>query len=600
MTPGRPRWRVLASLVTLAALALTFAFGAHPVAAAEKVYDVPSVDVALSVNRDGSMRVVETYRYAFQEGSFHFVYRDLSLSRLDRVEDISVSEGGERYRAAAGGEEPGTYTVQADRSSVHIAWYFPTTDAPASRTFTLSYLVRGVVRVYGQYDEVFWKAVAKDHPIPVGSATVTLTLPDAPDPGSVQATTYGSPARWTVQGNQVVATTEGPIAAKHELEIRVSFPSDVVAAQVPSWQASYDQQARYDAHTRPTVDLALMIVTGLVFLVGFAGLMLLWYARGRDVRPLVLPPSYLPTPPSGLAPGLAAVLTTENVGNPAIIATLFDLARRGYVQIREMQPIGDSRKRARDTQELVRLQGEGPLAEYERLLLDAIFEEGATVPVKRLKNSLYKRLGPVRKAMLADLTGRGYFVENPEKTRTRFLLRIGLADLVGVVLLVPAILYAGRYSGWLLGVPIAVLGLTIVGFIVAVLMPRKTREGSTEAAGWRAYRRFLRQLSRRGGLEQAAGSFSEIFPYAVAFGLARQVVQRYSQTATPVPGWYVYWGAGVYHGASGGRSASLQEISDGFANMLNSVSGSLAAPGGSAGGSAGGGGGSGGGGFGAG
>jgi uncharacterized membrane protein len=122
-----------------------------------------------------------------------------------------------------------------------------------------------------------------------------------------------------------------------------------------------------------------------------------------------------------------------------------------------------------------------------------------------------------------------------------------------------------------------------------------TEKGAQQAAAWKAFGKYLKQMSRDRQLAtESLNTWDSYFPYAMVFGLATSWITQFSRLDAPAPAWFY-----VYH-PSGGVSAdistpaSLSSIQGAFNSMVSTISGSSSS--GSSGGSGGGGGGGGGGG----
>ena len=66
-------------------------------------------------------------------------------------------------------------------------------------------------------------------------------------------------------------------------------------------------------------------------------------------------------------------------------------------------------------------------------------------------------------------------------------------------------------------------------------MPRKTRAGAEAAAKWRAFRRYLDDIEKYEGVEEAKAIFERYLPYATAFGLDRTWVAKFASVQAPTP-----------------------------------------------------------------
>jgi hypothetical protein len=78
-----------------------------------------------------------------------------------------------------------------------------------------------------------------------------------------------------------------------------------------------------------------------------------------------------------------------------------------------------------------------------------------------------------------------------------------------------------------------------MALIVGQHMPAKTRKGAEDAAKWNAFREYLVNLDKYDSAEKAAANFDDYLPYAVAFGVDRAWMRRFSQVENvPIPTWY--------------------------------------------------------------
>src|SRR5690606_17925407 len=75
--------------------------------------------------------------------------------------------------------------------------------------------------------------------------------------------------------------------------------------------------------------------------------------------------------------------------------------------------------------------------------------------------------------------------------------------------------------------------------IIGQHMPRKSKKGAEEAAKWIAFREYLENIEKYADLDNVAKDFDRYLPYAVAFGLEKSWIRRFSKvSATPIPSWY--------------------------------------------------------------
>src|ERR687885_476637 len=551
-------------------------------------------DVRIATN--GDIQVRETWQVRFAGGPFHFAFRPIPLDRVESISGWGVSESGQAYREASG-EQPGTFQLENTNSQSKITWYFaPTSDA--SRTFVLAYTLHGALRIYPAGDQFFWKFVEADRQYSIEASQVTVTLPASFASNTLLTQTYlntteAGPGQ--IVDGQTVAFTGGPFAGGTTWEIRVQFPHGVVSAAPPAWQARDDRvRATQPIYNLVSLVLALVILTG-----GGLGLYLLWYTRGRD-RATGIVAEFYPRPPEPIPPGMAGTLLDERADMKDILATLVDLARRGYLRIVEIGT--DGRAKGAAGFRFVRLRGDdGKLRPYERLLFDRVFGQHSERDLEDLKNKFYSSLPDLRARLYDEAVAVGDFARNPRATRLLYTLGgIALAVIAGGVGFAGYALIAG-YAPLAILVVIALV-IVGVGLVIAgQFMPRKTPQGATAAAQWRAFKRYLQQIGRYTTVAEAQAQFDAYLPYAIAFGVEQKWVHAFEKVNTPVPVWYqpygypTYYGHGHhgrFHDARGGNGSpggggsqapgldsmagqtfgGLNAMSAGFFSMLNTAS----------------------------
>lgn len=542
-------------------------------------------DVDIQIRTDGTLLVTEVQTIQFGGGqSYRKGFAVIPQAR-GSIGDVKVWEGNQAYSFSYS-NEPYTYeTSTNDNGDIEIVWYFPPT-VNTAHTFNLQYTVRDGILYYPdrQYDRVQWIAVPYDLDYPVAAAQVTVHTP-AGAPILRAGAANVSPAVYSISPDQLTATFQStrPLQPGEGLEVRVDFQHGVVAGSAPSWQFKYDLQEQY----KPLIDLASLGLAALIAIGGTLLIVLRWYTKGRDPQ-VGLAAEYVAEPPGNLPPGVAGTLLDERADMQDIIATLIDLARRGYVSMEELQTpgflgIGASRDfifrreaaPSRDT-----------LRPYERLVLDRVIP-GNERRLSDLKDKFYQHVSEIQSELYKEVVVEGLFPRRPDTVRSQWgcagtgLIILAVGGAIGASALL------GDITGWVV-LPFVALGF--VGVVTAAslnAMPVKTRQGAEAAAQWRAFKRYLSNLDRYTKVQEAADQFEKYLPYAIAFGLERSWINRFARVDTvPMPMWYRPYGWGpAYHGGGGsmsgssggglGQAPSVQGMSNGLARSLGSMSAGL-------------------------
>src|SRR5579859_635477 len=290
-------------------------------------------DATMTILLNGDVQVVETWQTNFSGGPFHVAFRAIQLNRVTAIDQWGISEAGHVYQQDSGGSY--SYTVQNDTASgvSTITWYFPNT-SNATRTFTLRYTLHGALAIYPSGDHLFWNSIEADRQYTIESSHVTVLLPSSTDPGHLQAVAFEDGNRLqhgaTIVDGRTFVFDGGPFDAGHTWEIGAQFPHGIVAATPQPWQLAVD--------AIPSRNLAAVVLALLLALGGGLGLILLWYRSAR-LRPAGSIAPYSSAPPEDIPPGMAGTLLDAGTTMRHILATVVDLARRGFLQIIEQEPI---------------------------------------------------------------------------------------------------------------------------------------------------------------------------------------------------------------------------------------------------------------------
>lgn len=569
----RRLWLLAALVVACACLAAL----AGPAAQAQaKDWRIDNMDVLLDVQQNGDVVVDEKVTFTF-EGTYSFVGRSIPTDNMDGMTDIEVRDATGALLPS--GDGPGTFSsfTEGDRRIIRIN--FDLTDASA--TWTIHYRAKAVIMFFDQGDELRWYVFDAETPVPIGAVRATVKLP-----GSVpfEKMTQAVQSGYDVQTN---VTSPGPSTMVYEtsnippytnLWIVTGFPKDVVKF---TWTAR-----RVAAFIVPKVGFVLPIAF-------FLGMFLIWRRRGRD-DPAAVYAKYVSEPPSDLPPGLVGALIDEKVDTKEVIATIVDLARRGYLEIT------DTKKESIFSKQVTiftRLKPLDDLRSFEKKVAESLFDSDHPdqVTTKDLKNHFYTHVGPIVEQVYTDTTKAGLFYQSPKKVRSRWL---GYGILVAVVLGgLTVIMAMTGVPGW---------GWFLIGSIVSVVivwayspfMPQRTVKGAQEQKKWEAFRNYLHDLTQFQDMGAAQESFDKYLPYAIAFGVEKQWVRRFEGLNVPPPVWYhpVFFpmpmgsgpintgglggglGGGLAPTGGGGAPSmpgggfSLDTISDGLFGSLNNMS----------------------------
>lgn len=596
---------------------------ASPQGAAAKSYAVSSVHVSVETTTDALLVIEEELTYRF-DGSFSYVYRDIPLKRGESVSDITVSEHGGLFRNESG-KEPGTFSTSRQGSNLRVTWYYRARNE--TRTFTLKYTMSGAITRYSDVAELYFQFIGDGWDHPIGEVTVRVSAPDGTAASDVRAWAHG-PLHGAVEivAGGGVNLDVAPLPAHTFWEGRILYSSAAfpgvsqrggealarIMEEERVWVETANRQrearmqqrkARVEKWEKQRA-LAEQLLPVSVLL-GMAGLVM-WFmlfrrhGKAHDVQSRVAPGDI----PSDHPPAVVSYLAlSRNVGGTAIVATLLDLANRGYLEIKETVEIKSNwfgQRRKADYEFHLTEKPVSELIAYERDLLDFLLNvagTGMAFTMSGLKKAASKHRTKFRKWFMAwvkQVKDYAKTFEFYEPFPVGPMLLNGLAGvaIAGAGGVITAVTESPA------GVPAIALGL--LQAILTVTLTRHTPDGRRLALAWRDFRVHLQKTSKAmGPVKLTSREWGRYLGAAILFGMHKkliphlQIVDDRGQTAL-----YPVW----YYGALDSSSVdNLAGLADGFSTMVSSVSTTMSSASGTGGGaSGGGGGGSGGGGGGAG
>jgi hypothetical protein len=290
--------------------------------------------------------------------------------------------------------------------------------------------------------------------------------------------------------------------------------------------------------------------------VAVAVLLFLWWLWvGRDPRTGTIVATW--RPPDEIRPGPAGALIDQRADPGDVLATILDLARRGYLRIVESHPSGVPAKGGPEAAiARVLLEKTGvwetewrfvrtdkpvdDLATYEGAVLMAIFGLGREVSARALGPTFAAHMPGIYAALYDHLVRRGYFLHSPERARREWVVLAGVVAAAGVA----ATAWFGRPA---LGVALlASAGLVV---LFSRWMPVPTRRGARARDQLLGLREYIRraekgELEFRHAPEKTPELFEEILPYAIALDVTDLWLREFRELLPETTSWYAREGAG--------------------------------------------------------
>jgi hypothetical protein len=539
-------------------------------------------DSDITLEENGELQVEETHTIEFSGEPFTFGFRTIQTGQAggnDGLRDISVREGDRIYTQSTS-REPGTFTVSEDGDETTIRWYFE--PALGRHTYTFSYTVDGAVITEsgqeGTSDEIFWTIIPDDHPAVAAQSTATIRLPEGVEPQKYTGTNDFIAAGFingfesdsvsvsvSEDGQTITYEMLQPLLTGNSFEARTQFAHGLLDIPTSQWQ---QRQQIGDA-----IGLVLGVISMLLLAVGPLGVLLLWYLRGRDPELKIVVPDYISEPPDDLPPAVVGTLVDEKADMQDIVSTLIDLAQRGYLTMTEEEDDHIYKKSDKSS--------EG-LRPFEQRFLKDFFGRSDEKALSSLRYKFANKLPKLRTMVYQELVDEALVPNSPHGVRRNYGCLAGFLFLVAIVsFFALTSIFVETVST--IACPAMALAVTAAFLLVASrFMPRKTAKGVEAAAKWNAFKQYLKNIDEYADLEQSGEIFAAYLSYAVAFGLERTWIRKFSSVpSTPIPPWYFPYfgrpyGSYGYGGSQPGSSGGSKPSTPSLEGMSGSLTGGLA------------------------
>jgi uncharacterized membrane protein YgcG len=583
------------------------------ISAADAGWKITNFSSIIGVQTDGYVRVREVIHVDFGSLERHGIFRDIPVGyTTSDGKSIAIKA---KINSVTDGTKPIPFETSTTNGTLRIKLGDADTLVTGTQAYVIDYLLRGVLREFENYDELYWNATGNLWTVPIEHAEATFALPEN---GLVQWSCYlgtqGSTEKCDGEKTSeslVHFIAPRTLAGGEGMTVAVGFTKGLVPILPPLAEDAVSKTSKISP-----------LVAGLSFCItlflGIFFLTRLWWKKGRDLKTdgtMVTPFEHETIiaeyePPLQLCPGELGVVLDETADTLDITATIVDLAVRGYLTIEEIPKkwfLGSTDYTLRKIN-----VAEKDLLSYEEKLLDALFKDKAratlsevfhilkgeeievndptqkTVAISELKNTFYQDLAEIKKALYEEVARKKLFDGNPSTVRLKYS-GFGALFLVSGALL----FFLGPIgSGAFLGIGSALVPCGILCLVLAYKgMPRRTALGHEAYLKAKGYKLFISQTETyRQQFFEKENTFMEVLPYAIVFGVTEKLAKAMKDMGVnpPSPSWYHgtnAFNASVFAGNMGEFSKSLSSA------MASAPSGSGSGGGGFSGGGFGGGGG---------
>ncbi len=264
----------------------------------------------------------------------------------------------------------------------------------------------------------------------------------------------------------------------------------------------------------------------------FIGVLILWINFGKDESKGSIVVQY--TPPKDYTPAEVGTLIDDRVDSKDIVATIVDLAVRGFIKIRKEVEEGIFFTKKNKFIFEKTLKDASKLKNHEKILYSGLFKKGKIVDINDLKKSFYKDAEKFKERLYEYLSNKEHlYTINPQKLRKIFLVSGVLFVWLGIVL------------NNLLQRSDILAGFAISGFILALfsmIMPQKSHKGTLIYRKILGFKEFLSKVEKdrlKRLAEDDPDIFNKMLPFAIAFGVEKKWAKKFEGISIQPPSWFI-------------------------------------------------------------
>lgn len=502
-------------------MAIFFYAWCHPAQAAD--WSIESFRSDISIHTDASITVTERIQANFTVEK-HGIFRNIPFQyQTDHGDTVRVPITVEKVTRNGNTEN---YATSRNGNELEIKIGDADVTVTGSQQYEITYTAQAAVNFFDDHDELYWNVTGDHWDVLLGQVTATARLDTQVPKDQLQVKCFTGPRGSTSQN-----CTAGPddsagvFAAQNEfLTIVFGWPKGIVTKP-----DNYDQ-----LRAAGTVSSGLERVTqnpimvwlfnGLLPLGVIGWLIRRWMTHGRDPKGKgTVVAQY--EPPDGLTPGEMGTLIDEHANHRDVVATIVDLAVRGFLTITEIEQkklLGKSKDYRLD-----RKSGgkQTELKPHEKDLRDSLFGSGDSVTLSSLKGSFSDDVKKIQTDLYTQVRDQGYFSANPSSVR------------IGYVVVGAIIAFFGFFA-----FGAGIFGICIAGVAIAIagpFMPQRTTKGADALWHAKGFKLFLEKAEKyRLQWQEKQHIFEQYLPYAMAFGVAQQWSQTFEGIEQAPPSWY--------------------------------------------------------------
>jgi uncharacterized membrane protein len=519
---------------------------------AEESLSISKWIVASELMENGDLQITEDLTFVFKD-EFNGVFRDIVLEGTDGISNIEL------FEIVDGMEVPYTlnqnakkgdrnvFSSEEDNNSINLMIFSPSEDE--EKTFRIKYTLLNVAVMHSDTGELYYKYLGDENKTPIDYFSVNLILPEF-NREDIKIFGHG-PLNGTINftDTDLIRLKVDDVPTRTYIEARILYPKDYTPLsnntgnkdlnELLDEEASYAKGIEERERRKETnkgifnkISIALIALGAVV-----SAFLLKLTKRNPDIYN-----SMDSLNPKDISPAELNIFINQYADSRGLLATIFDLARREYISIDEIEISNEKKKKSRKKEEFLFTRKnllDNSLLDHESYLLDWLFNtigDGnslSTIDIEKYRTKKMMEFNKKQtewiKLVKEQLDSRDYYDKKHKSTGLLSLILSIAIFIVGII----SIVFGGLYG-------IGAILVSIILFIYGIwLMNRKSDEGYIQYGLWRD---FKKEFDNYGDLDIGIPKDLTLI-YAVALGLNMKKLeqQRISYGNDYYPMYWGYW-----------------------------------------------------------
>ena len=488
------------------------------------------------LRKNGDLYIEEDLTFKFNR-DFNGVFRDVNSEKTDGIKGVQVFQmvnGKEiEYKEKDNAKNGDSRVFNIDRKSDNslITIYSPSENE--EKTFRIKYTVKNVAVKYNDTGELYYKFLGDENETPIEYFSVNIILPqDRTD--RVKIFAHG-PLNGTInfKGNDVVHLEVENVPDRTFIEGRILFPTEFILNSEKSVdknnyneilkEENQFQEAAREKNIRNeyigNVFNYISLISGGIVLI-LISISLSKFKRENDLYEKVNPDFI----PEKCSPAVASYLCNMSVTTNAVIATILDLARRGYLKIED----GGEYKKNLNNIIITKIKNEeADLLDHEKYfmnwIIDTIGEKGrvTTEEIEDYGKKKYKSFSQEyyqwQKLIKEESRKRGYFDGKGKPWGIMFIILFPVLLVISVMDFV-----FGEPYGFF---PLIMSIFSLIYGIILLLRPSDL--GKSQQRKWKEFIKYMKEKENTQEKNIFKYPPDTALIYALALGINRKTLNNY-------------------------------------------------------------------------